>query len=137
MGQRRSSNDVCVTSASTPTAARQQTFRQFPLVPILLQKSFCTGGRKFCGLPVRLSCKNAGGLIPSRETKPASDFANTSEAIRIGDCFLFDSFAKNSSPCNFRLLQQYLPIGDVHPVCGFDERVGLLIGWRYDRHPIS
>jgi hypothetical protein len=35
---------------------------------LLLQKSFCTGGRKFCGLPVRLSCKDAGGLIPSRET---------------------------------------------------------------------
>ena len=39
--------------------------------------------------------------------KLTSDFANTSEAVRIGDRFLFDSFAKNSSPCNFRLLQQY------------------------------
>ena len=77
---------------------------------IVLQKSFCTGGRKFCGLPVRLSCKNAGASSP--HVKPTSDFANTSEAIQFGDCFLFDSFAKNSSPCNFRLLQQYLPFPD-------------------------
>jgi hypothetical protein len=44
--------------------------------------------------------------------KLTSDFANTSETIRIGDCFSFDSFAKNSSACNFRLLQQYRPVPD-------------------------
>jgi hypothetical protein len=32
-----------------------------------------------------------------------------SAAIRIGDCFPFRNFAKNQSPCNFRLLQQYHP----------------------------
>jgi len=30
---------------------------------ILLQKSFCTGGRKFCGPLIRFSCKDVGGLI--------------------------------------------------------------------------
>ena len=38
LGQ-RSSYDVCVTSAITPTAARKLTFRHFAFVPILLQKS--------------------------------------------------------------------------------------------------
>jgi hypothetical protein len=33
-----------------------------------LQKSFCTGGRKFCGPPMRFSCKDVGGLISPRET---------------------------------------------------------------------
>ena len=33
---------------------------------ILLQKSFSTGGRKFCGPPMRFSCKDVGGLIASR-----------------------------------------------------------------------
>ena len=32
-GQQRSSNDVCVTSAITPTAARKRTFRHFAFVP--------------------------------------------------------------------------------------------------------
>ena len=52
--------------------------------------------------------------------KLTSDFANTSEAIRIGDCFLFDRFAKTSSPCNFRLLQQYLhkPADQLRPLSG-------------------
>jgi hypothetical protein len=45
--------------------------------------------------------------------KLTGDFANTSEAIRIGDCFLFDSFAKNSSPRNFRLLQHYQRTADM------------------------
>jgi hypothetical protein len=49
----------------------------------------------------------------SPHVKLTSDFANTSEAIRIGDCFLFDSFAKNSSLCNFQLLQHYLPTRDM------------------------
>src|SRR5580704_14375850 len=34
--------------------------------PILLQKSFCTGGWKFCGPPMCFSCKDVGGLIASR-----------------------------------------------------------------------
>ena len=31
--QQQSSNDVCITSAITPTAARKQTFRHFAFVP--------------------------------------------------------------------------------------------------------
>ena len=34
--------------------------------PIVLQKSFCTGDRKFCGLQARLSCKDVRDLIASR-----------------------------------------------------------------------
>ena len=41
------------------------------------------------------------------------DLANVSAAIRIGDCFPFRNFAKNQSPCNFRLLQQYRPETDI------------------------
>jgi hypothetical protein len=33
---------------------------------ILLQKSFCTGDQKFCGLQARLSCKDVRELIASR-----------------------------------------------------------------------
>ncbi len=33
---------------------------------ILLQKSFCTGDQKFCGLQARLSCKDVRDLIASR-----------------------------------------------------------------------
>jgi hypothetical protein len=32
-------------------------------VPILLQKSFCTGDQKFSGLLTRLSCKDVRDLI--------------------------------------------------------------------------
>jgi len=32
-GQQQSSNDVCVTSAFTPTAARKRTYRHFAFVP--------------------------------------------------------------------------------------------------------
>jgi hypothetical protein len=34
--------------------------------PILLQKSFCPAGQKFCGPLIRSSCKDAGGLISPR-----------------------------------------------------------------------
>ena len=48
----------------------------------------------------------------SSHVKLTGDLANVSEAIRIGDCFPFRNFAKNQSPCNFRLLQQYPPESD-------------------------
>ena len=35
---------------------------------IVLQKSFCTGDQKFCGLQARLSCKDVRDLIASRKT---------------------------------------------------------------------
>ena len=41
------------------------------------------------------------------------DFGNANEVIRIGDCFPLCVFAKNSEPCNFRLLQHNLPEGDI------------------------
>ena len=59
-----------------------------------------------CGPLMRFSCKDAArASFP--HAKLTGDFANGSEAVRIGDCFPFRNFAKNSSPCNFRLLQQY------------------------------
>jgi hypothetical protein len=36
------------------------------LASIVLQKSFCTGDQKFCGLQARLSCKDVRDLIASR-----------------------------------------------------------------------
>jgi hypothetical protein len=50
--------------------------------------------------------------VSSPHVKLAGDLANVSDAIRIGDCFPFRNFAKNQSPCNFRLLQQYPPVSD-------------------------
>jgi hypothetical protein len=72
---------------------------------IVLQKSFCTGVQKFCGLQARLPCRDVGTSSP--HVKFTGDFGNAIEAIRIGDCFPFRVFARNSSPCNFRLLQHY------------------------------
>jgi hypothetical protein len=45
----------------------------------------------------------------SPHVKLTGDFGNASEAIRIGDCFLFHVFAKKSAPCNLRLLQHNPP----------------------------
>src|SRR4029077_6436080 len=54
--------------------------RSGSFVQILLQKSFCTGGRKFCGLPMHFRVKMRGASFP--HVKLTGDFANTSEAIR-------------------------------------------------------
>jgi hypothetical protein len=72
---------------------------------------FALGVGNSAGYRCDFRVKMRGASSP--HVKPTKDFANTSEAIRIGDCFLFDSFAKNSSPCNFRLLQQYRHVCDV------------------------
>ena len=41
----------------------------------------------------------------SPHVKLTGDFGNAVEVIRIGDCFTFRVFAKNSQTCNIRLLQ--------------------------------
>ena len=41
----------------------------------------------------------------SPHVKLTGDFGNAIEVIQIGECFPFRVFAKNSSPCDFRLLQ--------------------------------
>jgi hypothetical protein len=66
---------------------------------ILLQKSFCTGDQKFCGLQARLSCKDVRTSSP--HVKLTGDFGNAIEVIRIGDRFPFRVFAKNSGPATF------------------------------------
>src|SRR5262245_63797055 len=42
----------------------------------------------------------------SPHVKRTGDFGNATEGMRIGDQFPSCVFAKNSEPCNFRLLQQ-------------------------------
>src|SRR5262249_17409272 len=59
-------------------------------------------GRR-CGFRV-----NMGGTSSPR-AKLTGDFGNAIEAIRIGDFFSVHVFAKNSRPCNFRLLQHNRP----------------------------
>src|SRR5215831_13521983 len=49
----------------------------------------------------------------SPHVKRAGDFGNATEGTRIGDQFPSCVFAKNSEPCNFRLLQQYRPLPDL------------------------
>src|SRR4051794_3501140 len=44
------------------------------------------------------------------------DFGSATEAMRIIDLFALQVFAKNFDRCNFRLLQQYLPLADSCPV---------------------
>jgi len=46
--------------------------------------------------------------------KRTGDFGNATEGTRIGDQFPSCVFAKNSEPCNFRLLQQYRHIASFH-----------------------
>jgi hypothetical protein len=41
------------------------------------------------------------------------DFGSATEAMRIIDLFALQIFAKKSGRCNFRLLQHYLPTGDM------------------------
>jgi len=75
------------------------------------------GGRYCCKSRFTLLVENSAGRqcdfhvkmwgASSPHVKLTGDLANVSEAIRIGDCFPFRNFAKNQSPCNFRLLQQY------------------------------
>jgi hypothetical protein len=71
----------------------------------------------------------------SPHVKLTGDLANVSDAIRIGDCFPFRNFAKNQSPCNFRLLQQYRSTTDIRGCSKtllFDYLVGKgEQGWRY------
>ena len=53
-------------SASPPIADLARTLRKLRKGPILLQKSFCPGDQKFCGLQVRFSCKDVRDLIALR-----------------------------------------------------------------------
>jgi hypothetical protein len=73
--------------------------------------SFGASGKTFprCG-----GEKNLGGTS-SPHVKLKGDFGKAIEVIRIGDRFPFRVFAKNSWPCNFRLLQQNRPIATFGP----------------------
>ena len=71
--------------------------------------------QKFCGRQARLSRKDVRDLIASRKTQ--GDFGNAIEIIRIVDCFPFRVFAKNSLPCNFRLLQHNRHEADIPVEC--------------------
>jgi hypothetical protein len=87
--------------------------------PFLPPHTMVASGRFCCKSRFALVVGNSAGRrcafrvrmwgASSPHVKLTGDFANVSDAIRIGDCFPFRNFAKNSSPCNFRLLQQYRP----------------------------
>ena len=87
--------------------------------PIVLQKSFCTGGQNFRGLQARFSCKDLGTSSP--RAKLTGNFANAAEATRIVHRFVLRVLVKNSWRCNFRLLQHY-PSESGHGQFGPDVR---------------
>src|SRR5262249_37283298 len=80
-------------------------------------------GRFCCKSRSALVIKNSAGYgssfrvrmlgTSSAHVKLTGEFGNAIEAIRIGDCFSFRVFAKNSQPCNSRLLQQNRPVTEV------------------------
>ena len=78
-------------------------------VPILLQKSFCTGDQKFSGLWTRFSCKDVGGGTSSPNDKLADDPGNAIEGTRISGRRSDFLTAEKLAPENLGLLQQYLP----------------------------
>jgi hypothetical protein len=51
----------------------------------------------------------------SPSTKLTGDSGGAFEALLIGDCRLFRSFAENSPLRNLGLLQQYLPAAEMPP----------------------
>ncbi len=50
MGDKRTFSEVCAMSALPPKADIEGRELNVRFVPILLQKSFCIGDQKFCGL---------------------------------------------------------------------------------------
>jgi hypothetical protein len=63
LGQNLPSRDFCGTAALPLKPDIGWRGWHGRKVPILLQKSFCTGDQKFSGLWARLSCKDVGDLI--------------------------------------------------------------------------
>jgi hypothetical protein len=53
-------------SRSGSKSDMMRSFGDVCFAPDRLQKSFCTGDQKFCGLEARLSCKDVRDLIASR-----------------------------------------------------------------------
>src|SRR5262245_23783256 len=66
-------------SASLQNRRGERLPRHARFVPILLQKSFCTGDQKFSGLQTRLSCKDVGDLIAL-----TGDLGSVIETTQIG-----------------------------------------------------
>jgi hypothetical protein len=88
----------------------KRTLRNSGLVPILLQKSFCTRDRNFPGRRSGFRVEMWGTSLPG--DKLTSDFGNEPEATSAGDRDLFRLLAGNLSPGVLGLLQQNLPIPD-------------------------
>jgi hypothetical protein len=70
---------------------------------IVLQKSFCTGDQKFCGLQARFSSKHVG--TSSHGDELTGNLANELDAISIDDRGLFRLLAGKLSHGNLGLLQ--------------------------------
>ena len=69
-----------------------------------------------CRRGFRVKMRGASWL----HAKLTYDFGKATQAIRISGCYSLRVFAKNSLPCNFRLLQQNLPKADMR---GYDPSV--------------
>jgi hypothetical protein len=81
----------------------EQMFSALP--PIVLQKSFCSTGLKFCGPYARRSNNNVGGYPP--RAKLTGDSGNAFEAALICDLRSFRTLAENQPLCLLGLLQHY------------------------------
>jgi hypothetical protein len=103
-------DDSSLAPMRAPSSLRRCLSR-CPLYPRLCCKSrFALVAENCAGRRCDFRLKMWGASSP--HVKLTGDLANVSDAIRIGDCVPFRNFAKNQSPCNFRLLQQYPPESD-------------------------
>jgi hypothetical protein len=79
--------------------------------PIVLQKSFCSTGLKFCGPCARRSNNNVGATPP--RAKLTGDSGNAFEAALICDLRSFRTLAENQPLCLLGLLQHYRHFSDL------------------------
>jgi hypothetical protein len=92
-------------SALAGFADSGRTSRQVREVPILLQKSFCTGDQNSPGCRRDFRVKMWGTSSP--DDKLTGDLGNVIEATQIGGRRSDRLMAGKLSPGNFGLLQQY------------------------------
>ena len=107
---------------------------------IVLQKSFCTGDQQFCGLQVRLSCKDVGDLITSCLNSQATSVTRLrSYRSAIASRFWFSR--KIRSPATFDFCNKIRVTAEVHkrmereddPIADIEgEGIGTLPGSNFD-----
>ena len=77
------------------------------IAPLFTQERVAASAGSTCRFRVR------SGGTSSSNAKLIADLGSATTGIRIGDPAALQVLTKNSDCCNFRLLQQYLPIGDI------------------------